>query len=156
MLSKSGFQVFPCADGAEALHLLSRTPTHFDVLLTDVVMPKMLGPELAQHVRAERPNIRVLFMSGYAAGALGPTNRLDEGCDLLRKPFGHSQLLTKLHEVLGHEPVSQPATMLGGDGTPSDRPQLPLTDSATHRHLQSAFPKTDQHGLHVTANADTA
>jgi PAS domain S-box-containing protein len=105
MLAKSGFQVFPCADGAEALHLLRRTPIHFHVLLTDVVMPKMLGPELAQRVRAEQTDIRVLFMSGYAAGAIGPTNRLDEGCDLLRKPFGHSQLLTKLHELLDLPPT---------------------------------------------------
>jgi hypothetical protein len=105
MLAKSGFQVFPCADGAEALHLLRRTPTRFDVLLTDVVMPKMLGPELAQRVRAEQADIRVLFMSGYASGAIGPTNRLDEGCDLLRKPFGHNQLLTKLHELLGLSPA---------------------------------------------------
>jgi hypothetical protein len=105
MLAKSGFQVFPCADGSEALHLLRRTPTHFDVLLTDVVMPNMLGPELAQHVRAEQADIRVLFMSGYASGAIGPTNRLDEGCDLLRKPFGHSQLLTKLHELLSLPPT---------------------------------------------------
>jgi hypothetical protein len=44
-------------------------------------------------------------MSGYAAGAIGPTNRLDEGCDLLRKPFGHSQLLTKLHELLDLPPT---------------------------------------------------
>jgi PAS domain S-box-containing protein len=114
MLAKSGFQVFPCADGAEALHLLGRTPTHFDVLLTDVVMPKMLGPELAQRARAEQAHIRVLFMSGYAAGAIGPTNGLDEGCDLLRKPFGHNQLLTKLHELLGLEPVQiRPGAMLG-------------------------------------------
>jgi PAS domain S-box-containing protein len=103
MLSKSGFQVFPCADGAEALHVLRRASSRFDVLLTDVVMPKMLGPELAQLVREEQADIRILFMSGYAAGALGPTNRLDEGCDLLRKPFGHQQLLTKLREVLAEE-----------------------------------------------------
>ncbi len=104
MLSKNGFHVFPCADGSEALHVLSHARTHFDVLLTDVVMPKMLGPELAHLVRDVQPDVRVLFMSGYAAGALGPTNRLDEGCVLLRKPFGHHQLLTKLHEVLGWEP----------------------------------------------------
>jgi PAS domain S-box-containing protein len=119
MLSKSGFQVFPCAEGAEALHLLRRTPTRFDVLLTDVVMPKMLGPELAQRVRAEQPDVRVLFMSGYAAGALGPTNRLDDGCDLLRKPFGHHQLLTKLHELLGLEPTqTRPGAMFGGGAAP--------------------------------------
>jgi len=88
MLSNSGFQVFSCADGAEALHVLRRASSRFEILLTDVVMPKMLGPELAQLVRDEQPDIRILFMSGYAAGALGPTNRLDEGCDLLRKPFG--------------------------------------------------------------------
>ena len=119
MLAKSGFQVFPCADGAEALHLLRRTPTHFDVLLTDVVMPKMLGPELAQRIRAEQADIRVLFMSGYASGAIGPTNNLDEGCDLLRKPFGHNQLLTKLHMLLGLEPVQiRPGAMLGGGAAP--------------------------------------
>ena len=105
MLSNSGFQVFPCADGAEALHVLRRASSRFEVLLTDVVMPKMLGPELAQLVRDEQPDIRILFMSGYAAGALGPTNRLDEGCDLLRKPFGHLQLLTKLREILAVDPV---------------------------------------------------
>jgi PAS domain S-box-containing protein len=113
MLSKSGYQVFPCADGAEALQILRRSSTRFDVLLTDVVMPKMLGPELAQLVRDEQPDTRVLFMSGYAAGALGPTNRLDEGCDLLRKPFGHHQLLTKLRQILADDPAwNQP------DGTP--------------------------------------
>ena len=127
MLSKSGFQIFPCADGAEALHLLKHTSTRFDVLLTDVVMPKMLGPELAQHVRAKQPNVRVLFMSGYAAGALGPTNRLDEGCDLLRKPFGHHQLLTKLHEVLGLEPAqSRPRPLIGGEAP--DRVRNPLAE----------------------------
>jgi len=45
-------------------------------------------------------------MSGYAAGALGPTNRLDEGCVLLKKPFGQQQLLTKLHHVLASDPAS--------------------------------------------------
>jgi len=125
MLSKSGFQIFPCADGAEALHLLTHTSTRFDVLLTDVVMPKMLGPELAQHVRAKQPNVRVLFMSGYAAGALGPTNRLDEGCDLLRKPFGHHQLLTKLHEVLGLEPAqNRPGLLVGVEAPNSVRNPL--------------------------------
>ena len=104
MLSKTGFHVFPCADGAEALHVLSHARTHFDVLLTDVVMPKMLGPELAHLVREVQPEVRVLFMSGYAAGALGPTNSLAEDCVLLRKPFGHHQLLTKLHDVLGWTP----------------------------------------------------
>jgi PAS domain S-box-containing protein len=104
MLAKSGFQVFPCADGTEAMHVVRHPRTRFDVLLTDVVMPKMLGPELAHLVRAAQPDIRVLFMSGYAAGALGPTNGLDEACVLLRKPFGHHQLLTKLHEVLGTKP----------------------------------------------------
>ncbi len=68
----------------------------------------MLGPQLANLVGAEQPGVRVLFMSGYAAGALGPTNRLDESCVLLRKLFGQSQLLTKLHHVLSSEPA-QPA-----------------------------------------------
>jgi PAS domain S-box-containing protein len=116
MLSRSGFQVYPCADGIEALELLSRTPTRFDVLLTDVVMPKLLGPELAQLVRVERPGIRVLFMSGYAAGAFGPTNTLDEDCVLLRKPFGHHQLLSKMHDVLSSESVQSWSDRAGDPG----------------------------------------
>jgi two-component system cell cycle sensor histidine kinase/response regulator CckA len=116
MLSKSGFEVFPCAEGTEALNILRRTPGRFDVLLTDVVMPKMLGPELAQLVRNEQPDIRILFMSGYAAGALGPTNRLDEGCDLLRKPFGHQQLLSKLREVLAAQSTQTELDEKSGDG----------------------------------------
>src|SRR6202012_862942 len=105
MLTKNGFQVFPCADGAEALHVLRRAPARFDVLLTDVVMPKMLGPELAQLAQDEQPDIRILFMSGYAAGALGATNGLGDGCELLLKPFGHHQLLAKLRQVLDEEPA---------------------------------------------------
>ena len=118
MLSNSGFNVFACADGAEALQVLRRVPWKFDVLLTDVVMPKMLGPKLAQLVRDEQPDIKILFMSGYAAGALGPTNRLDEGCDLLRKPFGHNQLLTKLREVLAEEPVRDRQSEPNGGAAP--------------------------------------
>jgi CheY-like chemotaxis protein len=103
MLSKSGYEVISCSSGAEALEVLQGSPVNLDVLLTDIVMPKMLGPELAQLARVEQPNIRVLFMSGYAAGALGPTNSIEKGCVLLKKPFGQHQLLSKLHDVLGSQ-----------------------------------------------------
>jgi PAS domain S-box-containing protein len=110
MLSKSGYEVISCSNGAAAIEVLRNTQVDLDVLLTDVVMPKMLGPELAQLARVEQPNIRVLFMSGYAAGALGPTNSIDQGCVLLKKPFGQHQLLSKLHDVLVSEvsPPTQP------------------------------------------------
>jgi PAS domain S-box-containing protein len=116
MLSKSGYEVISCSNGAAALEVLRNTQVQLDVLLTDVVMPKILGPELAQLARAEQPSIRVLFMSGYAAGALGPTNSIDKGCVLLKKPFGQHQLLSKLHDVLASDAAPPGPGAATGEG----------------------------------------
>ena len=101
ILSRHGYEVLVASNGAEAL-ALSREHAEetIEVLLTDVVMPKLLGRELLELIRKDRPDIRVLFMSGYAVSALGPANTLEEGTVLLEKPFGSTQLLTKVHDVL--------------------------------------------------------
>jgi len=75
-------------------------PGAIDLLLTDVIMPGMLGKEVADRVSAAKPGIRVLYMSGYAHPVLTSQDRLEAGVTLVEKPFSESQLLTKIAEVL--------------------------------------------------------
>jgi hypothetical protein len=100
MLHRHGYLVLAAASGPEALELAASRPEHIDLLLTDVVMPHMQGTELADRIRASKPGIRVLFMSGYAPGFLGAEGALTPGIRLIEKPFAEAALLTKLREVL--------------------------------------------------------
>ena len=70
------------------------------MLLTDVIMPKMQGREVAERVREFQPGTRVLYMSGYTEGLLGEQGVLEPGVQLIEKPFTESGLLSKLNEVL--------------------------------------------------------
>jgi YesN/AraC family two-component response regulator len=71
-----------------------------DLVITDVVMPEMLGKEVAERVKSIRPGIRFLFISGYAQTVLGSQGTLDPGVELLEKPFSAAQLIAKVREVL--------------------------------------------------------
>ncbi len=100
ILSEAGYQVLAAADGAEAVKLARdhRGPIH--VLVTDVIMPGMLGPEVVERTQALRPDVRVLFMSGYAPALLTKRGTLDPGITLVEKPFTEAQLLRRVWEVL--------------------------------------------------------
>jgi len=100
MLDRSGYRVLAAGSGAEAMDIVTGQPGHIDVLLTDVVMPKMLGKEVAERVRAAAPGTRVLFMSGYTQGLLSTQGVLGPGVNLIEKPFSKPALLAKLREVL--------------------------------------------------------
>jgi CheY-like chemotaxis protein len=100
ILSRNGYCVISASGGAEALRLLDGHAGPVHLLVTDVVMPQMLGKEVAERVSALRPDVRVLFMSGYAMPVLGEEGRLAAGVSLLKKPFSESQLLRKVREVL--------------------------------------------------------
>jgi CheY-like chemotaxis protein len=95
ILESYGYAVRDTGDTEAALKMAIEAP--FDVLLSDVVMPQMSGPELARRVREEIPGVRVLFMSGFAGHSA-----LSElaGAPLLDKPFGPAALIGKLREVL--------------------------------------------------------
>jgi two-component system cell cycle sensor histidine kinase/response regulator CckA len=100
ILDRNGYHVVAAASGNEALDVLASQLDHIDVLLTDVIMPRMQGKELAGKVRNLQPAARVVFMSGYTQGLLGEQGILEPGVHLIEKPFSESTLLTKLHEVL--------------------------------------------------------
>jgi PAS domain S-box-containing protein len=100
MLDRSGYRVLAVGSGAEAVDIVTSQPGHVDVLLTDIVMPKMLGKEVAERVRAAAPGTRVLFMSGFTQGLLSAQGALESGVSLIEKPFSRSALLAKLREVL--------------------------------------------------------
>jgi two-component system, cell cycle sensor histidine kinase and response regulator CckA len=100
VLKSSGYTVLEARDGRDALALARSHPSAIHVLLTDVVMPGMSGRELAEQLRSERPEIPVLFMSGYTDETIAQHGMLEPGVVLLQKPFTASSLLRKLREVL--------------------------------------------------------
>jgi PAS domain S-box-containing protein len=100
ILARNGYAVITASSGTEALRLAHQDRQDIHLLITDVVMPQMLGKEVAERIRATRPAIRTLFMSGYAHPVLASQGRLDAGVTLIQKPFTESALLSKVKEVL--------------------------------------------------------
>jgi PAS domain S-box-containing protein len=100
VLSELGYTVLTASDGPEALEVLERHAGDVQLLITDVVMPRMSGRELAARVTAMRPNIRVLYSSGYTADAIGEDGVLDDGINFLAKPYAPSRLADAVRDVL--------------------------------------------------------
>jgi two-component system, cell cycle sensor histidine kinase and response regulator CckA len=100
IMTRYGHHVLVAADGPEALALARDFPGRIDLLLTDVMMPKMLGKELADRLTAGRPDLRVLYMSGYAQPVLAAQGTLDPETALLEKPFTADSLHAALSAVL--------------------------------------------------------
>ena len=87
-------------DGPSALRLLERT-ARVDLLFSDVVLPGgMTGAQVAAQARAFRPDLKVLFTTGYARNAIIHHGRLDKGVQLITKPFGSSDLAIRVRDVL--------------------------------------------------------
>src|SRR5258707_10949907 len=100
MLERQGYRVLSAADGLEALEFAGSPNEAIDLVITDVVMPKMLGREVASRVSELQPGVRSLFVSGYAQSTLGKRGTLDPGVALLTKPFSEAALVDKVREVL--------------------------------------------------------
>ena len=100
LLTRWGYSVLQASGGEEALELSRQRSATIHLLLTDVVMPRLGGKDLADLLQAERPGLRVLFMSGYTEDALGSQGVLAPGVHLLQKPFSPDALARKLREVL--------------------------------------------------------
>jgi PAS domain S-box-containing protein len=98
-LRRVGHRVLECRDGEGALEI-ARDEGPIDLLVTDVVMPGMGGRELAERLRKGLPDVRVLFVSGYAADEVLRRTIQDAGLDFLPKPFGPVELQRKVAEIL--------------------------------------------------------
>jgi CheY-like chemotaxis protein len=104
ILVAGGYEVLEARDGEAALRVASAHPTPIHLLLTDVVMPRLNGVELASQLTRLRPDTKVLYMSGFAVvgaqldQAGGPS--LEPGALILAKPFSADALTRKVHEVL--------------------------------------------------------
>ena len=101
ILRRAGYQVFEAAHAEDALALATAYPGRLDVLLTDVVMPGMSGPQLAEKILEHRPDTKVLYMSGYAEDVDEVRAAIERGQTFLPKPFTPERLLTRLREALG-------------------------------------------------------
>jgi CheY-like chemotaxis protein len=100
ILRELGYRVIEAHDGPSALRLLERQ-AHVDLLFTDVVLPGgATGADVARDARALRPELKVLFTTGYARDAIVHHGRLDPGVELITKPFTYADLAVKVRDVL--------------------------------------------------------
>jgi len=114
ILTSSGYQVLSATNGAEALALAGKSLEGIDLLLTDVIMPVMHGPQLAEQIKQMRPSIRVMFMSGFAQPILDAGGHLEPGVILIEKPFAGADLLEKVRQVLESDAQSN-SRQAGGE-----------------------------------------
>ncbi len=100
ILTGAGYEVIVAANGPEALYAASTHSGPIDLLLSDVIMPQMPGPQLAEQLLEEWPSVRVLLMSGFAQPILDSGGHLNDGVRLIEKPFSRPTLLAKVAEIL--------------------------------------------------------
>jgi CheY-like chemotaxis protein len=100
-LERHGYRVLPAAGADEALRVSSSYPDPIDLLVTDVVMPRMRGPELASRLVASRPRMKILYISGYSDPGFDGRLTTPTGARYLQKPFAADALLQAIRETLG-------------------------------------------------------
>jgi len=102
LLGYLGYCTLSAANAHDALKLAQEYPEKIDLLLTDVVMHPLTGPMLAEKLASSRPEMKVIYISGYANASLAPDGVLKPGTVLVHKPFTMKLLSAKLREVLGN------------------------------------------------------
>lgn len=100
LLEWHGYRVIEAGTGAEALRIYEENPGAIDLVLTDVVMPEMGGQELVERIRSRNPDLRVVYMSGYAERALAVNGPFPGATGFVEKPFTVESLMRRVREVL--------------------------------------------------------
>src|SRR5260370_12503577 len=101
MMSENGYKVIEADDGKSAVEWMEYHTGPIDLLLTDVVMRRMSGPELVERLSASRPTLKVVYMSGYTGELIAEREVMGRGITLLEKPFARTALLNTIHTALG-------------------------------------------------------
>ena len=107
ILQMNGYKVFEAQRGSEAIEICERENGPINMMVTDVVMPRMSGPQLADHLAEVRPDMKVLYMSGYTDSSIINHGVLASGTAFLQKPFTPASLLNKVREILNSEQPRQ-------------------------------------------------
>jgi DNA-binding NtrC family response regulator len=101
LLKQAGYSVLTAGSGAAALKMWPEHRESINLMLTDMVMPEGLsGKQLAEKLKAEKPALRVIFMSGYNTEIRGGVSGIEEGFNFLQKPFAHPALLQTVRRKL--------------------------------------------------------
>jgi PAS domain S-box-containing protein len=100
ILTGAGYRVILAENGVDALRVVDEHEGQIDLLLSDVIMPQMPGPQLAKQLLARQPSLRVLLMSGFAQPILDSGGHLDAGMEFIEKPFSGPGLLAKVAQTL--------------------------------------------------------
>jgi CheY-like chemotaxis protein len=99
-LSRNGYTVLTAESGRKALELVRNHTGAIHLLITDVIMPDMDGPELVRHLSTIRPDTRTLFMSGYMDDTLGERGILATNANFIQKPFSPRTIAQRVREIL--------------------------------------------------------
>jgi CheY-like chemotaxis protein len=99
MLLEAALTVLEAENGLQAIEIEKRTETPIDLLLTDVIMPGMSGWALAEALSAQRPGMKVLYMSGYPDGVIASHGFVEAGVSILRKPFTREELILRIEDA---------------------------------------------------------
>jgi two-component system cell cycle sensor histidine kinase/response regulator CckA len=103
-LTRAGFTVIEAESGEQALDRSRAYDGSIDLLVTDVVMTRMSGPDLAKKLMSDRPGIRVLFVSGFSRNAVLPAVSAAEGIDFLQKPFTPDDVIDRIARLIAGAP----------------------------------------------------
>jgi len=99
-LERHGYHILAAESGADALRVADGYRGRIDLLISDVVIPDMNGPEIARRLSRSHPEVLTLFMSGYLDDALGEHGLSGDGVDFIQKPFSPRMLALKVREIL--------------------------------------------------------
>ncbi len=152
-LEKQGYKVIEAADGAVAMQIAVAHEAMIHLLLTDVIMPGMNGRELAQRIAEIRPNVKILYMSGYTENVIGHDGMLDAGIRLLQKPFNLRDLKSKVREVLDATPTPPEVAMSMQSAEPQHATRAkeapPARAQRFHLHLPLRYRRLGEKDWHV-------